>query len=310
MSRDMIIAVPAWGEQYCKLFLGPVLATHRAAIDYLHAEYRGTVTVRYVVQTDDPIAVMRALKDFEVTIAPPPPTLQTPMRSMTGTHQRAIEIARENDRVVLLNADIMLSTEALVAIERRFRSGKKAIVCAGTRTTVPFWRQYPDPMPSRRLLAWAMRYMQTIPRSCIWGEGRSQLPWGVYFKEAGSVVLRAFHLHPLAIVKDRVLPFTGTIDLDLIENYKHGEVHIVTDPDEMALAEISPAWRTHGDYDWTIDVGSVVAWALRGARPMHWWNFRHRILLQGSAADVVEDHRVAHEVLRLCPYPAAIEAAI
>jgi hypothetical protein len=309
--RRMVIAVPAWGRHYIKLFLGPTLRSHRAAISALDKEFRGAMTVRYVVQTDQPIEVARALRDFEVTIIPPPTELlrRNPMRSMSGTHQHAIDGAAEGERVILLNADMMISTEALVAAEYRFLSGKRAIVSASTRT-VPRVFGPPEPLPARQLLEWTMRHVHQIPKSCFWGSGRCALPWGVYFRENNAIVLRAFHLHPFAIVKDRPIKFTGTIDMDLIDNYRHEEIHLVTDADEMALAEVSPKWRTHGNSPWPIDVGAVLAWAIRGARSMHWWNFRHRIAIVGNPDSVSVDGPVADEVMRLCPYPTVAEAPL
>ena len=309
MSRDIIIAVPCWGKRYRDVFLGPVLKTHRAALDALREEYRRTINVRYVVQTDAPVAVAKALGDHDVTIVPAPPAQKrlNPMRAMARAHAHAIETAKENERVVLLNADIMISVEALVATERQFRRGKKAIVMSGTRT-LPGWRGPPGPLPARALHAWSMKYPHPITRSCFWGTGKCHLPWGVYFREGDSIVLRAFHLHPFAIVKDRPIKFEGTIDLDLLENYRTEEIHVVTDADEMAMVEMSPKSKVLGDNEWLIDRSQIIAWALRGAHPMHWWNFRHRICVQGNPQSVKEDKIVADDVLRLSPFAEAVDA--
>ena len=310
MSRDFIIAVPCWGAAYRRLFLGPVLRSHRAALEALEAEYRDTVSVRYVVQTDAPVAVAKALGGIELTLVPSPSSVVNPMRAMAGAHAHAIETARPNERVILLNADMMVSTETFVAVERQFRAGKRAVVASGTRTVLPRLLGAPGPLGARALHAWSMRNAHPITKSCYWGTGRCHLPWGVYFTENGSTVLRAFHLHPLAVLADRKLPFAGTIDLDLIDNYAHDEIHIVTDADELALAEISARGKVLGDNPWPIDVGQILGWALRGARPMHWWNFRHRIAVTGDPEAVKDDATVADEVLRLCPYPEALASAI
>lgn len=309
MSRDFIVAVPAWGDHHRKLFLGPVLRTHRAALAALDDEYRGSIHVRYVVQTDDPVAVAKALGDLELTLVPAPSEqkAKNPMRAMAGAHAHAIESARANERVVLLNADIMVSREAFVAAEWRFRQGKRAIVTCGTRT-LPGFLGAPGPLPARDLLAWSLRRPHPITRSCYWPTGKCHLPWGIYFRNGDSVILRAFHLHPLAVVKDRALKFDGTIDMDLVDNYRHSEIHLVTDPDEMAIVEMSPKSKVLGDNPWPIDVGQILSWALRGARPMHWWNFRHRICVQGDPDSVTEDVSVADEVLRLCPFAEAMTA--
>ena len=302
----MIVAVPAWGKHYVNLFLGPVLRSHRAAIERLRREFQNTVQVRYVVQTDAPVAIAKALGDLELTLVPAPPSekKRNPMRAMATAHAHAINGAAEYERVILLNADILVSVEAFAAAERQFRQGKKTIVCSGTRTIKP-WLSSFKPMKARELHRWSMNYAHPITKSCFWGEGMCHLPWGLYFRQGDSTVLRAFHLHPFAVVKDRPLNFSGTIDMDLVDNFSHSDIHIVTDADEMAIAEISPPQKVLGDNPWPIDVGQIVAWALRGARPMHWWNFRHRIIIEGDGAEVTEDEAVAEQVMRLCPYEAA-----
>jgi hypothetical protein len=315
MSRNLVIAVPCWGDRYREIFFGPVLRSHRAALAFLARAFDNTVKVRYVVQTDNPRSFAHALGDMELTLVPPPDEARqrSPMRAMTTTHEHAIASAGMGDRIVLLNADMIVSAEAFAAVERQFRRGKKAVVASGTRTLLPWHRRVtdgPSPMTARALHAWSMRHAHPITRSCFWGTGKCHLPWGVYFRENGATVLRAFHLHPLAVFKDRELKFSGTIDMDLIDCYRHSEIHLVTDADELALAEVSPRSKVLGDNPWPIDVGQILAWAVRGARPMHWWNFRHRIAIEGDASAVECDRVVADEVLRLCPYPAALGAAI
>jgi hypothetical protein len=310
MTRRMTIAVPAWGEDYVRLFLGPVLRSHRAALAVLKDEFSGSVPVRYVVQTDAPVAVASAMADLglELTLVPPPPPelARNPMRAMSAAHAKALDMAYDGEHVVLLNADLILSVEALAVVERRFRAGRKAVVCCGTRVNPAGLLGYPAPMAARDLHAWSIRKAHSITRQCFWGSGRCHLPWGVYFRDDAGTVLRAFHLHPLAVVKDRDLKFGGTIDMDLIDNFKHDEIYIVTSADEMAMASVTPVEKTFSDTDWPMDVGHILAWALRGARAMHWWNFRHRIVIAGDGQEVKADLHVADEVLRLCPYPEAL----
>lgn len=308
MTRTLIIAVPCWGAHFRRLFLGPVMRSHRAAIAALRDAFASTIHVRYVVQTDAPAAIAAALGDFELTLVPSPSRVANPMRAMAGAHAHAIAGARDLDRVALLNADMLVSIEAFVAIERRFRQGKRAVVAAAGRTLPGLWGA-PQPLAARELLAWSMRRAHPITRSCFWDVGRCHLPWAIYFEENGAVVMRPFHLHPLAVLVDRALPFDGTIDLDLIDNYDHDEIHVVTDADELALAEVSHRSKSLAATPWPMDVGQVVGWALRGARPMHWWNFRHRIAVAGDPQRVEIDRTVADDVLRLCPYAEALDAA-
>lgn len=309
MTAGWVIAVPAWGEHYRSLFLGPVLRSHLTAIDRLNCEFRNSVRVRYIVHTDAPAEVAAALQGFEVTLVPPPPP-GAPYLAFAAAHRQAIETARDKERVGILNADMLVSIEAFAAAEHRFRQGKRAIIAAGTRTVAPtphWWRRNfgPSPMPARQLLAWSMRNAHPITKQCFWGPGRCHLPWGIYFREGGNVVLRAFHLHPFAVVKDRDLPFQNTVDLAMVDNYRRDEMHIVTDADEMALAEMSPLSKTFDDNAWPIDTTAILTWALRGAGPTHWWNFGHRICIQGDPAAVTSDAAVADTIARLDPYKEA-----
>ena len=305
MTYGWAVVVPAWGEHYRRLFLGPVLRSHEAALARLSHDFRNSIRVRYVVQTDDPAAVAKALGRYELDLLPAPPP-GAPYLAFAAAHRHGIETARKGERVAILNADMLVSIEAFAAAERRFRAGKRAIIAAGTRTLAPSprrWRDWgPAPMTSRDLLAWSMENAHPITRQCFWGSGRCHLPWGVYFRDGGNVVLRAFHLHPFAVVKDRELPFQNTVDLAMVDNYSRDEMHVVTDADELALAEMSPASKVFGDNPWPIDAASILAWATRGAGPTHWWNFGHRICIEGHASRVASDARLAETVARLNPY--------
>lgn len=307
--RRMIVTVPAWNS-YVRTFLGPVMRSHRAALAELQRRYGKTVEVRYVVATDQPEDVARAMGDLDLTLAPVPNEPKFLFRTLCEGHARGIESARDGDRVVLLNADIIISTETFASIERRFRQGKKAVVCGGTRAVVPWWASYPQhPLPARKLARWAIEHPHPITRMLFWGTGTTTHPSVLYFRKGKDVVLRGFHIHPIAVLKDRPLPFWGSIDLNLAECYRYDEIHVVTDVDELAIAEISHPKKTHHQWDRVLDVPQVVAWAIRGAREMHWWNFRHRVIIAGAGADA-GDSAVADEILRLCPYPAALSAAL
>lgn len=307
--RRMVITVPAWGS-YVRTFLGPVLRSHLAAIEVMKRELRSTIEVRYVVVTDQQAAVARALEGFDLTLVP----IEAPPRNrifaaLCEGHARGIDVARTGDRVVLLNADIMVSRELFLAVEKRFRKGKKAIVCGGTRTQLGLLTRAPPPLPARALARWAFDHPHQITRNFVWGSGTTTHPSTVYFQNGPSVVLRGFHIHPLAVIKDRDLPFSGSIDLNLVEAYKFEEIHVVTDVDELAIAEISERGKGHYQSDRVLTVSQILSFALRGATPMHWWNWRHRIMIAGDGAGVL-DSEVADEVLRLCPYREALEASL
>lgn len=316
MTAGWVIAVPAWSDHYRSLFLGPALHSHMAAIEELRRAYRGSVRIRYVVQTDDFETVAKALRGFEVSLLPPPP-LDSPYLAFVACHRHAIDTARSDERVCIMNADMVMSVEALAASETRFRQGKRAIIMAGTRTLAPriprrarWWGGFeparkpfgPQPMKARELLSWSIDNAHPITRQCFWGEGSCHLPWGVYFQQGENIVLRAFHLHPFAVVKDRDLPFENTVDLAMVDHFSREEMHVVTDADEMALAEMSPPSKVFSDNPWPIDETSILGWALRGAGPTHWWNFGHRICVRGDPAVVTSDEVIVDTITRLNPY--------
>lgn len=308
-KRRMIIVVPAWGS-YVKTFLGPVLRSHKEAIALMTRELAGTVEVRYVVVTDQQAPIAKALEGFDLTLAPIVAPPQNRLFNMLCEgHARGIDVARKGDRIVFLNADIMVSRETFLAVERRFRKGKKAVVCGGTRTVLGPLTWAPGPLPARALAKWAFEHPHAITKNFMWGSGTTTHPSVVYFQNGPNVVLRGFHIHPLAVIKDRELTFHGSVDLNLIDAYKREEIHVVTDVDELSIAEISIKGKGHYQSERVLDVSQIVSWAMRGASPMHWWNFRHRIMIAGDGAEV-SDSEVADQVLRLCPYREALEGSL
>lgn len=310
MSRRLVVVVPAWGR-HARLFLGAPLRSHKAALEALAAEFRGSVPVTYVFRTDDPRRFAAAIPGVEVILQPAPEGGGTPYRDMTAAHQRGIEVAGENDRVVLLTADALIGRETLATVEHAFRSGRRAVVCAGTRMPTRWWRPNPRPRDSRSLNEMAARRWHPMMRSCEFGVGRAGHPSELFFRERGAAVMRSFHAHPLAVLKDRPLKIEeGTLDIALLESYAFDEIYYNVRPDLMAMSVLDRPERTNALVPWKLDVAQILAWAVRGARPMHWWNFRHRVSIVGDASSVTADAAVADEVLRLCPYPEALAASL
>jgi hypothetical protein len=309
-KRRMVIVVPAWGS-YVKTFLGPVIRTHLAAIEVMLRALANTIEVRYVVVTDQQAPVARALEGFDLTLVPIKSEVPRNriFNMLCEGHARGIDVARQGDRVVFLNADIMISREAFLAVEKRFRKGKKAVVCGGTRTVLGPLTSAPGPLPARALAKWAIEHPHMITRNFFWGSGTTTHPSIIYFRKGQNVVLRGFHIHPLALVKDRPLTFVGSVDLNLLDAYGYNEIHVVTDVDELSIAEISVKGKGHYQSERVLDVSQIVSWAMRGASPMHWWNFRHRIMIAGDGVEA-GDSEAADEVLRLCPYREPLEAPL
>jgi hypothetical protein len=86
-----------------------------------------------------------------------------------------------------------------------------------------------------------------------------------------------------------------TIDADLPDNFTRAEIHLVTDADEAAFAEISEssrAFKIDG-----LNVESVAIWAKKAATPIHHWFFKQRIAICGDGGDI-GDGEVCDQILR------------
>lgn len=283
---NWLVSVPVWGDDHLARFVDHALPALRAAL-------RGfPLPVRFMVHTDRPARIGQAMEGLDVILRPVPRG-NDHYRQFGDCHREAVAHAGSDERVALLCADLVVSRELFLACEARFASGKRAVVAAATRTLAP--EGPPIGASSADLLAWTLRHPHPMVQACFWGE-KSCTPWAVYFRDGEDVTLRGFHLHPVAIVKDRALPFEGTLDIDLLDNFESGEIHVVTSPDELALAEMSPAARPFRLAREAMTPDSIAEWARTRARPVHWWLSTHRIVLQGSGR--TEDEAVWREVLQ------------
>jgi hypothetical protein len=190
------------------------------------------------------------------------------------------------------------SVELFKSAEARFAEGKRMIVMAASRTI----GGQPQPgMKSRDLLRWTMEHKHPSIQQCFWGTGRTTMPWAVYFQKGDDIVLHGFHLHPFAVFNDRELGFHGySIDRDLAEIYKKHEIHLITDPDEGAFAEMSPPERIFGLTIDHISIASIAKWADKKKRTtsaMHRWFFERPITIQGNGGDI-GDVAICAEILR------------
>jgi len=287
------IVVPAWGDRCVRCFIEFGLPAIRAALKLaMHP-------AALHVYTDQPERLATALAGLAYAFFPVPPR-QGPHRMLGLVHGHALRNARRGDMLAFLNADHVPSVETFAACEARFAAGKRLIMCAGLRTTSDIGP--PIGESSRALLAWNWRNAHIHTRECVWGAGRSDQPAILLFVNGEDVVLHAFHLHPVAVQMDgRDMAFRGhTIDDDLAMFFTRAEIHVVTDADEMALAEISPndaaRWRL---YATPLMLRHVAKWAhqrFKNGRPYvnarHLWFFQHAIRIVGHG-DANERERVA-----------------
>lgn len=289
---DWLICSPVWGGRCEKAFLSTTVPCLKAAI----AE-GVSGKVRFVIHTHDRLPLSRALSGFDVQFLPVPHHKLSEHHSAGVANREALKLARPGEAVAFVNADMACSVELFKSAEARFAEGKRMIVMAASRTI----GGQPDPgMKSRDLLRWTMEHKHPSIVQCFWGSGRTTMPWAIYFQKGEDIVLRGFHLHPFAVLNDRELGFEGySIDRDLAEIFKKHEIHLITDPDEGAFAEMSPPERLFGTRIDFMTTDGVARWARSPKRTnaMHRWFFEQPITICGNGGDI-GDAAICKEILR------------
>lgn len=234
MSARLSISLPAWGSEYvdlCTRYVVPALA--RAIERGARVNPR---EVRLIVHTDEAERFAKPLRDFEAHFYPVPQG-ENRYRSLSECHRQAIALAPYGSALMLLNADIVPSIEAVEFAERAFLTGKKAIVSVAMRARADA-AGVPIGASATALLEWFWRNRHPIATDCIWGTGRTNLPTNLFFERDGNVVLHCFHIYPLIMVKDRELVFRQTIDDDLLAGFREHECAFATNR-ECAFLELS-----------------------------------------------------------------------
>ena len=272
-----LVTIPAWGDR-CIKGLQIAVAAARCSADRCGSQ------LRFIVHTDDAWRVGLVMKGLETEILPVPPGSE-PHGKLGNAHRQAIRHVRNGECIAFINADMVCSQELFGVAEKYFTAGKRLIMMTGTRTIggIPAVG-----MNSAELLRWAVSNQHPSTTECFFGRGRSTTTSMLYFRRGEDIVLRAFHLHPFAILLDRPIVFSGvTIDADLADNYEQSEIHIITSADEASFAEMSPPERVFRLSQTPMDVNTVLNWAVKGVTsPLHLWFFEHPIAIVGDGKDV------------------------
>lgn len=292
-----IVSVPVWGAAYLSTF---VRVTAPALVV---AARRLRQPVRFVLHTDGGGTVAAAaLQEFPVECRPVSsrPTYVT----LQESHADALAQAEVGDRVVLLNADLVVSGNFLLRCREHLDVGRLAVVLMGIRTVAtdqhpPSPEAPPIGAAPRDLLAWAWDHRHQIIRDLEWPHGGSLLPTNLFFAAGDSVVARGFHLHPAAVVRQEGTSFSSTIDGDLLDAYPRDRIHVVTSPDDCAMLEVSDAGRSFPKRDQHLTPALVAASMQSRASPMHRWLFTHRIVVRGTGREVADDADVVRQTLEV-----------
>lgn len=293
----LTVSIPMWGDSYVQTFKRVAAPALLRAVAPLVA----STPVRFLVHTDQPDRVRAALAPYPAEVRHVPN--KSTYVALQESHADAVRRAVPGDPVALLNADLVVSENFFARGLAHLAAGKDAVVLLGIRTAAG-----PEAPPAgaapRALLAWAWEHRHQIIRDLEWPHGGSMIPTNLFFAGAdGAVVARGFHLHPAVIRRRPETQFSSTIDGDLLDCYPRDRIHVVVDPDDCAMLEVSPPERRFPVRGAHFTARQVAMSMQTRASPMHCWLFKHRIIVRGRGEDVSDDRSVVREVLRLLSGP-------
>lgn len=289
-----VISLCAWQPYYRAKLKLVALPSINAAL--AHA----TGPIKFVLHTDLPadFADVHFAGDVDIRLVRPDPS--APYQNYGNADRIALELAPEDANIAFLTSDIIVNVEFFANAEKQFAQGRRAITGHAARTLVAL-EDCPAGLSARALLDWGLSRERRHPvtAGCVFGEGRNLVAWCTYWEGPKGTIARAFHMHPFAVVNDRALWFNReTCDLDLLERFERAEIYVACDPDEFAWAEVSGLEKAIPQLSSPVSVGSIISWASRNSTPLQRWLFSHRILVQGTDEDHL-DEGPANEILRI-----------
>ncbi len=289
-----VISLSAWTPYYRAKLRYVALPSINAAL--AHA----TGPIQFVLHTDEPDEFKDVHFAGDVDIRLFQPDARALYQNYGNCDRLAIEAAPEDSYIALLTSDIIVNVEFFANAEKRFAKGSRAIIGSAARTLADL-SDIPVGLKARELLDWGFDPVRRHPvtAGCMWGTGRNLVAWMTYWEGPHGIVGRAFHMHPFCVVNDRALYFQReTCDLDLIDRFKQDEVYVACDPTEFAFTEISGLEKAIQQMPAPISIGSIVSWARHHTSPMQRFLFTHRIVVQGTGEDHL-DEEPANEILRI-----------
>lgn len=208
--------------------------------------------------------------------------------SMSRCHRDTLDWGK-NDRVLLLTADMVVSREVLHTCEHQLNAGRQLVCCVALRALQDA-PGIPVGVTGSDLLSWAWDNRHRMTRECTWPAGRSYDVWRMYFQEGEEVAARVFMPHPLAVApRGRRLAFRPTIDVNLVSNFSGAVTHMITDPGEGAVIELSPADKefleTESMSTRMETRGPSCPAFVRCTNKRHRFFFEKRVLIRGSGGD-------------------------
>lgn len=253
-------------------------------------------TVRCVIVTDEPRRVEQWFEENwpEVEVRCPwKPTRLSQKNPWEDRHLQLGDATRTilneaeiGECVTVLTADEIVSLDRFTTAEKYFKQGKNCIITAGGGRSSPRYSEPPIGATTNELRRWAWDNRHPWIKECTWGSGCTRLPTLLFFERDGTVVVRGFHQHFLSgFRKLRPMAFTGgTPDYGtdglLQSSYEKEEIAVVTSPDELGFAEITPEEVRWGTFA-PLSVEYVRMFAKKYSE-WEWWVFSHRFFLMGN----------------------------
>ena len=294
IMSEWLIAIPVWGDRYLDILERATLPALRLAL----AKLGQSATL--VVHTDQPERVTKAAEGLTLKLYDVPGP-DNAFESLSQAHRHVLQMAQAEQRVCLLTADLVMSSQMLFSCEELFKHGKSLVCCMGMRVDDAVMP--PNTESGHELLAWGWEHRHPMTRESTWPNGRSYDVWRMYFEQGDEVACRLSLPHPIALVKKRNarIQFYPTIDVNVTHNFSPGVTHLIIEPHEGALIELSPQDKEFIYTESMLDrlekgLPSCPAF-VRFTNPRHRGFFQKQIIIKGSGGDC-GDQRVMDRVMR------------
>ncbi len=275
--RDWLISVPVWGERYVRIFRDATLPALKNALARIKTSFS------LVIHTDSPEELRAILGDINVVLKPVPGPDKS-FCSMSNAHREVLNTAHYGQMISLLTSDLIVSPEAFVTCERKFREGYLLICCAGMRACE---EELPPLFNTGvELLSWGWEHRHPMTQESTWPDGKSYDIWRMYFTDGDNVVCRLALPHPFALIRDnRTITFSPTIDVNVISNFRLKEIYLSTEPNEVSMVELSPKEKeflyTESMQKRFITKGPSCPSFVKIVNPFHRYMLQKRIKIKG-----------------------------
>lgn len=294
-----LVSIPVWGDYYVDTFLKRVLPTIEKAVKRTAGEVLLVIHTdeRYIDRIRD--ATLLNIDFHQIPLATLPYTAPGSFVCLSHCHREAIALARPiGDYLMLLTGDMLISEEAFSFCEEAFETQSIVVLC-GLRADIKSIGE--DTSTGRGLLEWGWANRHPIVEEAIWPDGHNVDMSRLYFADGDNVVVRLGLPHPLALKRDgRALPFTPTIDADLVYNYQIPEIRVVKNG-EVAVIELSPSDKDFGTSTATVRDKVTSGQVTIPRRAMiQRWLYQQQIVLCGVPGDY-GDSLVVDLMLRANP---------